>query len=119
MTSNILSGLLPPNVDDYEILSIIQQHYHGSRSTPEGEIVYPNSDNYALKVRSDSGRITAIDPGPAFTDYDYSALKEKIKSKLIVSPGAAVEACFLFSSQPVKGQFRSSAPSIQILEPPP
>ncbi len=45
---NLVTRLLLPGIDEYELLWVIEDHYRSARSTPEDEIIYPN----AAAVRS-------------------------------------------------------------------
>ena len=119
MPENLLPDLLLPNVDHLELLTVIQQHYRSSRSTTDDDVVYPNADPYALKIRHKDGRITMIEPGPVFSVQELEALQEKVRTQLVESPGTAVEVCIMFSSSPVKGSFTHPSGRVQILPAPP
>ncbi len=119
MQENLLDELLIPSVDEHELLSVIQRHYGSARSTPEDDVVFPNSSSYSLKIRSKDGKLQRIEPGPAFSKEELEALKGKTRTQLVESPGTGVAVCILFSSQPVKGVFCSTSAGIQILPLPP
>src|SRR5207244_7765901 len=58
-------------------------------------------------------RVKGIEPGPGFSEEEFAALKDKIVSQLVASPGTKIERTILFSSHPVKGCLRSD-PHFQI-----
>jgi len=118
MSDNLLPELLLPEVDEYELLEIIQNHYKSGQSTPEDEVVYPSVERYSLKIRCKGDHIATIEPGPGFDEAQLSTLKERVQTELIESPGTSVAACILFSSRTVQGAFRSTSDRIQILPAP-
>ncbi|MCI0562085.1 MAG: hypothetical protein MN733_26660, partial [Nitrososphaera sp.] len=118
MPEDLTPKFLRPLVDHLELLSLFEIHFGGARSTPEDDVVYPNSDSYALKVRCKGTTITHIESGPALSNTDLDKLLEKVQSDLIEIPSISVGADILFCSRPVHGSFRSPAGHIQILPAP-
>ena len=113
MGINLIPDLLPPGAEDDELLQLLQRHYGSARSTPDSDVVYPNTEKFALLVRCKSGRVKEIEPGPGFSEEEFAALKDKIVSQLVASPATKIERTILFSSHPVKGCLRSD-PHFQI-----
>jgi hypothetical protein len=109
MENNLIPDLLPAGVEDDELLQLLLNHYGSARSTPDNDVEYPNTDKFALQVRSKSGEIKDIEPGPGFSEEEFAILKDKVASQLVVSPATKIERTILFSSHPVKGCFRSDS----------
>src|SRR5947209_2167379 len=101
---NLLNQIAVSGLDHYEILHVVQAHYGTAPSTIDGDIVYPNSSDYALKLRCRAGKISAIERGPAFSDAEFTVIQGKIRTELAKAPGKVVERCILLSSKPVQGQ---------------
>lgn len=118
MPRNLLAELSHPEVDDSELLSVIAHHYSTAQTTDDNDVVYPSGDSYSLKVRCNEGQIVRIEPGPGFSEEGFQALKDKVYTHIIDSPGTGIEACILFSPNPVKGFFRSQSGLFQILPAP-
>lgn len=118
MNAGLLAQLLPEGVDHYEVMNEIASYYGSSRSTPEDDVVFPNTDNYALRVTSESGQVTSINSGPAWTQNDLALLQARIDEKLVQSTGMGVEAAILFAIHPVEGSFGHESKIIQILPAP-
>jgi hypothetical protein len=118
MPQNLLEQLKFSGVEDYELLHVIQAHYGSARSTTEGDVLYPSTDHYALKIRTDKGKVIQVQPGQSFSDEELVSLQKEINFQLVDSPGAGIERCILFSSKPVKGYFRSDAGTLRITPPP-
>jgi hypothetical protein len=76
-------------------------------STPDNDVVYPNTEKFALCVRCKSGKVKAIEAGPGFSNEELKILKAKVASELVASPVTKIERAILFSSHPVKGCYRS------------
>jgi hypothetical protein len=115
---NLIGELLPPGIDHSEALQVISQHFASSRSTPNGDVDYPNSDRYAIRVRHKHGELVEIRPGPALTSETLRQLQSKIFSDLVEDEGTSIQRCILFASQPVMGCFRSRTDRLRILPPP-
>ena len=107
MGINLIPDLLPPGAEDDELLQLLQRHYGSARSTPDSDVVYPNTEKFALLVRCKSGRVKEIEPGPGFSEEEFATLKDKVASQLVTSQGIKIERITLFSSHVVKGCFRS------------
>ena len=107
MENNLIRDLLPAGAEDDELLQLFQHHYGSARSTPDNDVVYPNTEKFALRVQCKSGKISDIEPGPGFSNEELTILKAKVASELVASPATKIERTILFSSHPVKGCHRS------------
>jgi len=107
MGNNLIRDLFPVGADDDEVLEFLQRHYGSARSTPDNDVVYPNTERFALWVRCKSGKIKAIEAGSGFSNEELKILKAKVASELVASPATKIERAILFSSHPVKGCYRS------------
>src|SRR5258708_3229255 len=103
MPTDLLRQLVPDGADHSEVLQIIDSYFLSARSTLTGEVEYPNSDNYALRMRHKHGRIATITPGPGLTADMVQTLGDKIRLEVIESQGTSLQRCIVFSSAPVKG----------------
>src|SRR3989442_14919050 len=109
MEKDLIPDLLPAGAEDDELLQLLQRHYGSARSTPENDVIYPNTEKFALRVHCKSGKIKEIEPGPGFSKEELATLKAKVASQLVASPATKIERAILFSSHPVKGCYRSDA----------
>jgi len=91
VAENLLAQLVPEGVDDYELLYLLQRHYGSGGVGEPNQVVYPSSLNYSLRVRWKDGRVIQIERGPAgFSAEECDALKNKIQTTLIDSPGETI-----------------------------
>src|SRR5437660_4889364 len=72
MEKNLIQDLLPAGAEDDELLQLLQRHYGSARSTPENDVVYPNTEKFALRVHCKSGKKKDIEPGPGFSNEELS-----------------------------------------------
>jgi hypothetical protein len=50
MENNLIPELLPAGAEDDELLQLLEHHYKSARSTPDNDVVYPNTEKFALWV---------------------------------------------------------------------
>jgi len=118
MPDNLLSQLDAPELDHYELLTLMGRHWGGSCTTEDNSVLYPCTESYVIKVRTKDDRIVSIEPGPGCSDAALALLKEKVRTTLVESSGSVIRADILFSSKPVKGSFRAAKDRFQIYPPP-
>jgi hypothetical protein len=54
MEKNLIPDLLPAGAEDDELLQLLQRHYGSARSTSDNDVVYPNAEEFALRVHCKS-----------------------------------------------------------------
>lgn len=118
MPDNLLSQLVAPGLDHYELLTLMGSHWGGSCTTEDNSVLYPCTESYVVKVRTKNDQIISIEPGPGFSENTLVLLKDKIRTTLIESSGLVIRADILFSSKPVNGSFRSTSDQLQIVPAP-
>jgi len=116
MRQGLLAELVPPGVDDYELLGLLQEHYGMPGASGRNESVYPSSRDYVVKIHWRDGRVTSLERGPQYSAAHENSLREAVQTQLVESPGTVVTTWVLFSSpRIVNGYFRSD--QLQILPP--
>ena len=116
MRHGLLAELVPPGVDDYELLGLLQEHYGIPGASGPNESVYPSSNDYVVKIHWRDGRVTTLERGPQYSPAHENSLRWAVRTQLVESPGTVVTTWVLFSSpRIVNGYFRSD--QLQILPP--
>ena len=64
MAENLLAVFRELHTEDTELLSLIEHRYGPGGMDAEGRVVYPSSEDYALKILTDDVEIKSIEPGP-------------------------------------------------------
>jgi hypothetical protein len=118
MSNDLLSQIIPIGVDHQEALEVIVAHFGGARCSSECDVEVPANGPIALRIRTKGKHIIRIDAGPGLEADHISELRASIHSVLVESQEQFIAAQVLFSSQPVRGSYRSHNPDVQIIEAP-
>ncbi len=114
MRQGLLAELVPPGVDDFELLAFLQEHYGMPGASGPNESVYPSSSDYVVKIHWRDGRVTSLERGPQYSAAHESSLRGAVQTQLVESPRTVVTTWVLFSSpRIVNGYFRSDQLQIQ------
>src|SRR5216683_2573352 len=95
-------------VEEFALLQILLNHFHGARGAGIDSVVYPgdaDENNFALKCIFKRGRLAKVTAGPLMSEDHLSAVQSVIEAELRPTP-LRVSTEVLFSSVPVRGYFR-------------
>ena len=90
MAKNIMSEILPGEVDGWELLSLLKSRYGSAGHVSERSLVFPSQPDYALRVTWKEGRVSSIQAGKTFSAQEMQNVRSLIQACLIESPTSAV-----------------------------
>jgi hypothetical protein len=81
-----LTAVIPQDADHHEVLTVLENHYESGGMDGE-RIVYPNRQDYSVRVTWEDGRIRRLEPGPAFRSGDDDSCGGGFRKSLSSRPG--------------------------------